>query len=158
MATTQHNWSWDWANRIENRARAIGYASLSELLADVPGEPYADVAKRLGDVAPIQVLAVQLREAKLTGRVRDAAKDSLVRNLVEQLPNGWGIGDNSDWQSVRALSSWSSELAVTGGCEELKPRLLAIARALRALPPPSGWIPSSPNDSIIERVFDAEWE
>ena len=157
MTETHHKWSPDWVDRLGKKIQAFGYANVTDHLADMPGRPYGEIAERLGGVVPIQIISVQIREAKLAGRVREAAKDSLVRNLAEQLPNGWGAGENSDWQSVRALSSWSSELQVTGECEELKPKLLAIAQALRELPPPKGWTPSNPNDPIIENVFDSQW-
>lgn len=157
MTERKQIWLSDWADRIESRVHALGYSNLTELLGDMPGQPYGIVAERLGNVAPIQVISLQFRDARLSGRIRDAAKDSLVRNLNQQLPHGWGIGKNADWLSVRALSSWSSELQVTGGCEELKPTLLAIAQTLRELPPPDGWIPSSPHDPIIESVFDSNW-
>lgn len=157
MIETQSTWSPDWADRIGSAIRSLGFDSLAEFLVSMPARPYSEIASHLGQVAPIQVIAVQFREAKSAGRVREAAKDSLCRNLVEQLPDGWGIGDKADWQSVRALSSWSSEVQVTGECEELKSTLLAVARALRELPPPHGWIPKGPDDSIIESVFDSQW-
>jgi hypothetical protein len=152
MADSQHAWSQKWADRLERKVQELGYANLTDLLADLPARPYSELAQRLGDVAPIQIISVQFREARLTGRERDAAKDSLVRNLVEQLPNGWGIGEEAEWQAVRALSSWSSEIQVTGECEELKAKLLAVAHALRELPPPRG-----PDDPIIADVFESHW-
>ncbi len=157
MTETQHTWSPDWGEQIDDRARALGYADVTELLGNMPGQPYGVVADRLGGVAPIQIITVQFREAKRGGRIREAAKDSLVRNLNEQLPSGWGTGENAEWQSVRALASWSSELQVTGDCEELKSTLFAIAQALRGLPPPEGWVPRTPVDPIIECVFNAKW-
>jgi hypothetical protein len=112
MIETQSTWSPDWPDRVGSAIRSLGFANLTDFLASMPARPYGEIANHLGQVAPIQVIAVQFREAKSAGRVREAAKDSLCRNLVEQLPDGWGIGDNADWQSVRALSSWSSEIQV----------------------------------------------
>jgi hypothetical protein len=93
----------------------------------------------------------------LSGRVQDAAKDSLIRNLVEELPNGWGVGDNAKWKSILALSSWSSELEVTGGFVELSKILNAISDAIRTLPPPIGWLPKSPDDPILDAAFRKYW-
>lgn len=157
MTEPQTVWSKEWANRICDSVKALGFSSLTDLLASLPGCPYSDIANRLGEIAPIQVIALQFREAKLAGTVREAAKDGLCRNLVEQLPNGWGSGEKSEWQSIRALSAWSSEIQVTGECEELKPILLAVSKAIRGLPPPQGWIPSGPDDSILESVFQSHW-
>lgn len=156
MTDAHHPWSPDWPDQVESKARALGFANLTELLAGMPARPYGEVANRLG-VVPMQVLAVQYREAGLTGRIRDAAKDSLARNLVQKLPNGWGMGEDADWQAVHALSSWSSGIQVTGGRPDLRPMLLRIANALRTLPPPQGWVPCGPSDPIIEYVFESEW-
>ena len=157
MNESQHMWDPEWASNINEKINLIGFNSISELLKDMVGQSYAAVAERLGNTAPIQVIALQFREARINGNLREAAKDSLVRNLVEKLPNGWGIGVDADWKSVLALSSWTSEIEVTGGCEELEPILLSIAQAIRKLPPPEGWCPNSPNDPIIKRVFDSQW-
>ena len=34
---------------------------------------------------------------------------------------------------------------------------VSVAKALRDLPPPQGWIPEGPKDTIIESVFDCQW-
>lgn len=151
------NWSQESLGRIDQAIQTLGFANLSQFLALVPARPYGEISKQLGDVAPIQIIAVQFQEAKAAGRIRDAAKDSLCRNLVEQLPNGWQKGENADWQTVRALSSWTSEIQVTGECEELKSTLLNVAKCLREVPPPTGWIPTGPDDPIIGAAFDKGW-
>jgi hypothetical protein len=156
MIETQKNWSPDWADRIAGAIQSLGFSSLTELLASMPARPYGEIAGHLGKVVPIQVIAIQFREAKLAGGVREAAKDSLCRNFVEQLPHGWGVGENADWQSVKALSSWSSEIQVTGECEHLKSTLIAVGTALRELSP-QGWLPKGPDDLLITSVFDSHW-
>jgi hypothetical protein len=157
MLETQSTWSPNWSGRIRNTVRSLGFANLTECLASMPSQPYGEIARRLGNVAPIQIIALQFQEAKSSGRLREAAMDSLCRNLVEQLPEGWGVGENAEWQSVRALSSWTSEVQVTGECQEFKSTLLAVATAFREMPPPRGWIPHGPDDSIIESIFDSRW-
>jgi hypothetical protein len=157
MTESSHSWSPDWIERLRKEVLALGFADLTQLLASMPARPYSEVANYLGQIAPIQLIAVQFREAKAAARLRDAVKDSLCRNLAEQLPGGWGVGEKSEWQVVRALSGWSSEIQVTGECQELRAKLLSIASALRNLPPPQEWIPAGPNDSIIEAVFDLHW-
>lgn len=157
MNESHINWSSDSAKRLYDAVESLGFTNLSDFLASMPSQPYSEVAKRIGQVAPIQVIATQFREARSAGRIREAAKDCLCRNLAEKLPNGWGIGENADWQSVRALSSWSSEIQVTGECAELKPTLLAVGKALRDVQPPQGWTPITPADPIIESIFDSQW-
>ena len=49
------------------------------------------------------------------------------------------------------------EVSNIGECEGLEPITMDIARALRALPPPTGWFPAGPDDPIIEAVFDSKW-
>jgi hypothetical protein len=157
MNELQHNWSPDWKGRISDSVQVLGFSNLTDLLAAMPSRPYGDIATLLGNFAPIQIISVQFQEAKLAGKVRDAAKDSLCRNLVEKLPKGWGNGENSEWKSVMALSGWSSEIQVTGGCEELRPILMAVSDALCELPPPKGWSPKGPDDLLIESVFQSHW-
>ena len=157
MIQTLSTWSPDWGDRIDYAIRTLGFASLTDFLASMPTRPYSEVARLLGQIAPIQIVAVQFQEAKSAGRVRAAAKDSLCRNLLEQLPDGWGVGKNAEWQAVRALSSWSSDIQVTGKCEELEQKLLGIAKALHDMPPPQGWIPNGPEDPVIESIFNLRW-
>lgn len=157
MSELPHIWQQDWPERIEDRVKAIGFQDMTALLADMPAQPNTQVAARLGDVAPIQVISLQFREAKLTGRVQGAASDNLIRNLVEELPNGWGVGDKANWQAVLALSNWSSELKVTGRFVELSQKLGAISDAIRKLPPPNGWLPKSTEDPILDSVFRKYW-
>jgi hypothetical protein len=117
---TTRTWSSGWKANIALRLRDLGYASLTDLLTVMPCQSYADIAERLGpNVAPIQVIAIQFEEAKSTLSVRQAAKDSLCRNINEQLPHGWGRGRDSNWNSIMALSGCSSEIIATGQCPEL---------------------------------------
>src|SRR5438132_923877 len=116
MNQVTHAWSPRWDERLTQRVRSLGYASLAEFLAAMPARPYTEVAAFLGPtVAPIQLVAAQFHEAKSKGSLREAAKDSLCRNIVEQFPDGWGAGVNSDWRIIKALSGWSAELIATGG-------------------------------------------
>jgi hypothetical protein len=153
-----HTWSPDWVENIANRTHELGFRNLTELLASMPGRPYAEVAERLGpSLEPIQIIAVQYKEAKDAGLIRKAAQDSICRRIKEHLPDGWGIGAKAEWQAIRALSSWSSNFKATAECEYLEPTLTAILIAFRDSPPPNQWRPSGPNDPIIQTVFDANW-
>jgi hypothetical protein len=157
MKEVPHVWLPNWNNRVFQAVRELGFPSLTAYLATVPSVTYDELAKRLGNFAPVQIVDAQFEEARALNCVRAAAMDSLCRELAEELPEGWGIGEDADWQSVHALSSWSSEITVTGECEEFDSTTMEIARALRALPPPTGWFPVGPDDPIIVAIFDSKW-
>lgn len=128
-----------------------------QFLESMPCQPYAVVAGRLGaSVAPIQVILQQFKEAKIRNRVRDAAKDCLIRNIIEEFPNGSG-GGNFSWKLISALSSWQSEVTVTGCCTDVENTVRSIAKALHANPPIDGWRPHHLNDSYIDDLFIRFW-
>jgi hypothetical protein len=154
---TIHPWAPNWESRIVWEAQSLGFADLTDLLASMPAKTYNEVASRFENAAPIQIIAVQFMEAKAVDRVRDAAKGSLCRNVAEKLPKGWGIGKEAKFDSNLALSRWSTEIVVTGECEELEPFVEAVADALYQLPPPRGWRPQGPGDPLIKSIFDAHW-
>lgn len=131
---------------------------MSEFLEAVPAMPYGEVSKRLDpNVAPVQVISLQFREARSDGSIRNAAKDNLCRNILGRFPGGWGIGERPEWQEARALASWSSDVIATGGSAELKPVVDAVMHHFRRFPPPLGWITEGSEDPIIRDAFDAAW-
>lgn len=143
---------------IPQAIHAAGYQNLSDLLEHMPACSYVELVRLIGVPAvPIQLIAIQFKEAKHTGTVRRAAMDNLVRNIVEELPNGWGIGAEAKSKQAMALAGWSTELRVTGGCREKKPQTDQIIKAFRMTPPPSGWIPTGPDDPYIQAIFDEYW-
>jgi hypothetical protein len=158
MESNVHTWSPDWIRNLTLATQAIGYADVTSLLAAMPGKPYREIAQALGSTfAPIQIIRLQYDEAKRRGMLRDAAKDALTRNLVEALPAGWGTGENTEWSAILGLSSWSSELQVSGACPELKPVIDEVINTLRRYRIPRGWRPTHPNDPIIAEVFNNAW-
>lgn len=158
MVESNTTWSTNWDDLISHRLKEAGYGSIGQLLAEMPSRPYSEVAQRLDDsIAPIQILRTQYKEAKAAGEMRTAAMDSLCRNIVEEFPGGWGIGDNPDWQLISALSGWSSEIIVTGESAELEPVLDRVMNEIRRLQPTTGWLPKGPDDAIIQKVFDEGW-
>src|SRR5262249_16186394 len=151
----EHTWSPDWQDRLLDRVRSLGYSKISVLLAAMPSRPYVEIARRLGsNVPPIQVLAVQFREAKAEGTVREAAKDSLAPRITDELPGGWGIGENAEYRMASALADWASSVTVSGECDDLEPTINGIMRSFRA---PTGWLPNGPDDPIIEAAFSGLW-
>jgi len=158
MSEAVHKWAHNFEDRVVAAAVKLGFSKLAEFLASVPGVPYCIAAHRLGGFPPIQVVVAQFREARQCGTVREAAQDSLVREIAEFLPNGWGIATNTEFQRARALASWSSSVKVTGRCEACAPQVRAISDALWSLSIPIEWKPSGPNDPIIESLFEQHWK
>ena len=150
-----HTWHPDWQNGVVRAAQAKGFNTLISFLASMPNRPYADVAAALGGhIAPIQIVSVQYQEARSPDALRDAAKDALCRNIVEKLPQGFGTGEDAAFKWVLALTSWGSELQVTGGHPELRPTIRRIQDKLK---PAQGWLPLGPDDPVIAQVFDTYW-
>lgn len=151
-------WHGPWADRVAQSVRRLGFGSMPQFLGTMPARPWAEVARCLGDhIAPIQIVSVLYAEAKPLGKIRDAAKDALCREIVEELPDGWGVSENADWKAALALGTWTSNIMVTGQCPELEPILDRIVDRIRDNPPPAGWRPSGPDDPLITSIFDAEW-
>ena len=158
MDNPEHMWHPNWSERLQDKVRTTGFRNLGDLLARMPAQPYESVAQLLGtNVAPIQIVSLQFEEARAGNALRHAAIDCLCRNLCEQLPLGWGRGENSDFRNGLALSSWITEIEVTGKCPHLAPRLLAIAKDIRASSPPDGWKPVDTADPLINAVFAKHW-
>ena len=150
-----HPWMLDWPDRVARLVRAMGYADLQSLLATMPAATYEEVANEIGhDVAPIQVLVVQFKEAKLANAVRRAAMDSLARQVTDEFPQGWGIAERPEYRSAVALADWISSIVVSGDCEAYENRLDNIADSLQ---PPTGWIPTGADDPVIRAAFDMHW-
>lgn len=158
MTDDPHPWLPGWEYRVVEMAKRLGLHSVSELLEQMPAHPYRDVAERLGPrVPPIQVIVAQFKEAVASNSVRAAARDSLCRHINEEFPQGWGLGDDPDWQADLALTMWTKDIVVTADLEELEGRLAKIGDTLCGFPPPTGWRPSGPTDPLINRAFDACW-
>jgi hypothetical protein len=84
--------------------------------------------------------------------------DHLCRNLREHLPMGWGVGPQSDWNAIRALAGWCSQIEVTGSHPELSERVETMAKELHDRPPPRGWLPENTNDLLLTELFRRHWK
>jgi hypothetical protein len=153
-------WSDEWPERILGWCQAQGYGSVSAFLAAHPAAPYYDLSKVPGlEAAPIQLIALQFKEARKLGTVRDAARDCLCRTIVEKFPEGWGRNPDARWRQTLALSTWNSDLiGAGGGMPELEPVADAIMLDIgKTTVPPDGWLPKSGDDPLIREVFDRHW-
>ena len=155
---SSHPWSSSWLSRLRELLSDAGFESVSALLASIPGRPYREVARVLDEsVAPIQLIAAAYAEAKTEGTVREIAQDGLCRNIVEKCESGWGVGENAEWKTIKALSGWCSEVVTTGDNPNLDTIVSRIARRIREMEIPTGWIPQDSSDPIIEQVFGEIW-
>jgi hypothetical protein len=151
-------WQSGWGARLADHLRSAGYRDVLEFMKDNPGKPYKTLAKMLGpDVAPIQLSSVFLRTALAAGKFREAAYDSLIRELTDQLREGWGGGPNPDFPPARAWSAWITSLTVEAGVPSIEPVAMSVWEELKKDPPPLGWKPGNDADEVIRRAFDVGW-
>jgi hypothetical protein len=134
----------------------MGFQSVTHFLSCFPGEPYAAVAKRLGnEFAGLQLVRMQNEEAKSDEAVEALAMDSLARGLNRHLPAGWRHGARGDFDTSGAFADWIVRL------KQLSPGLGAKANsvwsALEEFEPVVGWLPHGPDDDLVVRAFSKGW-
>jgi hypothetical protein len=153
-------WQGDWKERLVEKLASMGFGTLEEFLSANPGVGYVNLAKMLTDanVAALQLYGEQIRTAASTGRLREGAKDSLVRFLAEHIKRGWDASRHFTFRLAAALADWKSSLIQFGSQNSDFPaKLDAVINALREASPPKGWVPKSPSDEHIERAFAKGW-
>jgi hypothetical protein len=141
--------------RLYDRARALGYDSLTAFADARPAVPLYALAGELGrdDVAAVQVLSGLLYEAEQRKQVTRFVRDVLVRELSERFPSGWpaALDDASRGEVAMALGSWTAYTPDTH-----KERVKQARAALRASPPPAGWRPLNPDDEMLRTLLPDE--
>jgi hypothetical protein len=149
-------WGGDWQARLRSSLHSLGCETVQDFLVRYPAEPYLKLVKRLGDhVAALQLVRMQFDEARQSGRVRDAAKDCLCRELVGNLKRGWGMGVRADFHMAGAYANWVTELE---RCQpDTRPLADAVWRVLNEMCPPWGWLPDSPDDPFLASAFARGW-
>ncbi|MFN0196549.1 MAG: hypothetical protein ACKVT0_07375 [Planctomycetaceae bacterium] len=151
-------WTTEAVGKIYAALKEIGFETIADYFSAHPCDSYGVLADRIAvDLAPIQLIKMRYQEAKSTKTVRKTAIDALVRNIIEKLSQGWGKGENPNWQRVLALSSWASELSNTGELPQYDELAMQIAEHIRDNPPPEGWLPQSIDDQYLNAVFDKLW-
>jgi hypothetical protein len=152
MTDGNNVWSGSWRDKILSRVRACGFETATAYLAQYPADSYIAAAARLGDdVAALQLEWMQFDEAKNEVDIRQAAKDSLVRELNYQLPNGWRRGAKNDFETASAYADWI--VRIEQKRSELKSKAKDVWDSLQGLNPPVGWVPQSPDDRFISEAF-----
>jgi hypothetical protein len=150
-------WHGNWRERIKTRLHAQGYQRLSEYLRERPAVPYVEIADLLGksDVAAFQVAWLHYEEAVKGGNLRQAAMDSLARDVIYHLPEGWKHDSKGDFHTAGVYSNWLNRIEdYAGGIEPVGD---AVWQALVTLGPPAGWKPNGPDDQYIVQAFEKGW-
>ena len=146
-------WEGDWRQRIANRLKDLAYDGVLAFVASFPDEPWFVLVRRLGDdLAAVQLETAAVDEARKTGRLREFARDALVRGLRTSLNHGWLNSPHAEHRAVGAFVAWSIMLG-----EDLKPLAEGCWNALTDLKPPQGWLPEMKEDKLIEAAFDKGW-
>jgi hypothetical protein len=158
MSNSHQTWVGDWRERIRERVQSLGSESVRDFLEHHPAEPYFKVARRLGnDVAAVQLARMQFEEAADQDEVRQAAMDGFSREILENLKRGWGVGKHADFRTASVYAGWMALLEFRADAPDLRPKGDAVWISLTAIQPPHGWLPSGPNDPIIQAAFAQGW-
>jgi hypothetical protein len=157
--TSKNPWQGDWKERLSIYLESRNFGDLDAFLEANPGVGYLTLAKQLGDtnIAPMQLYGEQIRRAKAKDQLRIAAMDCLVRFINEYIRRGWNEGRHFTHRSASAFAAWSTAIATHSQDSTVNDKLKRVYDELERLPIPSGWLPSSANDSFIVSAFETGW-
>ena len=149
-------WKGDWKSRLAARLPALGYGTLQQLLEKNPAISYVRLAEMLGDdVAALQLVWTQFEAAKSQGTIRQAAKDSLAREINGHIKRGWATVRHADFRRAHAFAAWCGP--VRDGHPDGERLANNVWDTLISLNPPADWLPGGPDDPFIVQAFDAAW-
>lgn len=131
-----------------------GFSNITDLLDSYKFKSYTFISDLIKESFPMIIIHEQFAEAKKNNLLLQALKDCLARYLIEKLPRGWGIGDNAKWQSIRALTNWSTAVETAGDLPELSEILSRISHDMIQNPPPQGWSPETHGMDLLDLVFN----
>ena len=156
----KRTWQGDWEARILGRIRKLGFENISDFLKANKGKTYYELAESLGDdVAPIQIVRLQMQLAKEKGELREAAMDCLPRCLRKNLPKGWTLkpGNPVDIQTASVYVDLDAYLVIHGEAGHLETTLSNVWDELKRSCPPAGWLPADEQDPYLKKAFDTAW-
>jgi hypothetical protein len=149
-----HSWEGNWPARLYERVRERGYDSLTAFAEARPTLPLVELAEELGDdLNAVQVFEGLVAEAERSHQLTRLVRSQFVRELSENLPNGWPavMDDEARMEVAIALGSWFGFTPATH--EE---RVRKVNAALIAHPPPPGWRPLGPDDKLLRSLLPDE--
>jgi len=158
MTTASDIWTGDWQSRIRDSLHSLGHASVIAFFRANPCLAAHKLARLLGpDIVAMQLQWMYFDEAKKLNAFRDAARDALCRALNDNMKRGWNVGVHADRCRAGACSDWVTLFEFRAFAPELTPVAQKVWDALKALPPPDGWLPTGPDDPVLSHAFDAAW-
>lgn len=140
--------------RCASLFRSHGYSSIQDFAAEHQTKSFRELATTLG-VTPIELQICYEMEARRQENPRALAQDLLFRRLLD-IPNGWPA-ENS-WNALKDI-----QYQITAWCELMNGTAFHASQEdiandiLDSDCIPSGWIPQSGNDKIIQSLFDRLW-
>ena len=138
-------WTGDWRARMDQALRARGRDSLTAFAESRPQATLLELAESLDcSVAAIQLEAILREEAVRGDRFDDFVRSSLVRCVRARIPEGWGAGARPDFQVASAYGSWRATVGDQNAAAARE-----AWKALKAAPPPRGWLPEGPDDPLL---------
>ncbi|WP_309896233.1 NUDIX hydrolase [Archangium sp.] len=153
--TDGRSWRGNWVARLYERIRERGYDSLTAFAEARPTASLVALAEELGpdDIAGVQVFEGLVAEAERKNQVTRLVRGQLVRELWACLPNGWPsvLDDANRFKVAKAIGLWSSFAPTTH-----EKRVEQARAALRASPPPPGWLPRGPDDELLLTLLPDE--
>ncbi len=150
------------------RVRGVGYQTVTEFLRSLPSTGYKEVARLLGvDIAPIQLIRIQLSEAIESGELRSAAIDVLVRRLAGAWTDTFSsVSNEADPNHVQmlmaartsAFGAWINDVSQSATVATSGVRAWALAVARELSPEVKrGWIPQENFDPVLLAAFQRHW-
>ena len=147
---SEQTWRGDWIDRVYQRVRARGFDSVTAFADTRPTATLLELAAELGDdVAAIQLEGILYSEAERGGTFDRFARGLLVRCIWKWMPAGWNTGEDVEMQRADVYADWSVVVRRLLG----EARSDAIWDGFEDSSIPTGWLPSGPDDPIIERAF-----
>jgi hypothetical protein len=145
---------------MKQRARELGYDSLTALAESRPAESMIELADLLvGDSMRDHELARALvYEAEKAGTLERCARGILARALRSHLPQGWQLAWTTHpfGTGPRKFSAFDDLLHALYYRNE--PVIAAIWDTLDQRPMSQGWLPEGPDDPILVEVFARHWQ
>ena len=134
-------WANDFGAYVRSRP-AVSAGVAQTVLAEPVGRSYKALAKKLDPAALSATIIWWALEQELDGDLRTLAKDSLARDLTQNIRRGWKSGLHHDRQAKRFWENWSLRFiqhseAVASVKEHLEEKTQ------------EGWLPQSREDDLI---------
>lgn len=137
----------------------LGYERILDFVENYPGETFCQLAEHLS-VMPIVVYHGYAFEAVEQAATRQFAMQTLVREMLDVLPNGWIHKKGSsrfEMKTTHSIAYIKGELKRVLASREDIEATDRVWNALLDMDPPQGWLPKDINNPLIQKAFDIGW-